>query len=155
MTLNRSVTATVYIVKDGKVLLHMHKKYKTWFPVGGHLLPNEFPHEAALREVREETGLSVKLLRTENAEDFDSARVRRVPLPYLTYYEGIGHEEEFYDFIFIAVTDEENPHPMKGESDTFRWFTVEELQSDETLKPHIRNTAIHVLENVHRFKENI
>lgn len=151
MVLNRSVTATVYIVKENRVLLHMHKKYNTWFPVGGHLEPNEFPHEAALREVLEETGLSVKLLQTENVGEFDAPRVQRVPLPFLTYYEGIGHEEEFYDFIFIATTTQENPHPATGESSAFRWFSEEELQSDESLKPHIRSTAVQVLQNAHRY----
>ena len=49
---NKSITATVYVINDGKVLLHQHKKYKTWFPLGGHIEEDEFPHEAAIREVK-------------------------------------------------------------------------------------------------------
>ena len=47
MNYNKSISATVYVVNDGKVLLHLHKKYKTWFPLGGHVEADEFPHEAA------------------------------------------------------------------------------------------------------------
>ena len=49
MKYNKSITATVYVINDGKVLLHQHKKYKTWFPLGGHIEEDEFPHEAAIR----------------------------------------------------------------------------------------------------------
>ena len=61
MNFNRTLTSTVYIVNNNRVLLHLHKKYKTLFPVGGHIEANELPHEAALREAYEESGLYVKL----------------------------------------------------------------------------------------------
>lgn len=57
MQFNRSLTATVYIINESKVLLHNHKKYNTLFPVGGHIEADELPHEAALREAYEESGL--------------------------------------------------------------------------------------------------
>ena len=59
MRYNKSITATVYVINDGKVLLHQHKKYNTWFPLGGHIEENEFPHEAAIREVKEELGIDL------------------------------------------------------------------------------------------------
>ena len=39
----KSLTSTVYVIHEDKVPLHMHKKFNTWFPVGGHLEPNELP----------------------------------------------------------------------------------------------------------------
>lgn len=45
MELSRSITATVYIVKENKVLLHRHKKYNTLFPVGGHIKSDELPEQ--------------------------------------------------------------------------------------------------------------
>ena len=54
MNYNRSITATVYVVNGDAVLLHKHKKYKTWFALGGHVEADELPHEAALREVQPE-----------------------------------------------------------------------------------------------------
>ena len=143
---NRSVTSTVYVVNGGRVLLHLHKKYNTWFPLGGHIEADEFPHEAAIREVSEEAGLKVTLLETEFAPPIELARVERVPSPFCLLYEGIGSAEEFLDFIFIAVTEETDPHPSEKESRVFHWFTRDELLTGD-LKPHIRNTALAVLDH--------
>ena len=145
MKYNRSITATVYVVKDGCVLLHRHKKYNTWFPPGGHLEPDELPHETALREVIEETGLHVSLVRTEIAPPIELARVERIPAPFCMLREGIGSDEEFLDLNYIAVTDEEMLHPCEGESNTLRWFSREDLLNEQ-IKPHIQNTALAVLD---------
>ena len=144
MKYNKSITATVYVVNNGKVLLHQHKKYKTWFPLGGHIEEDEFPHEAAVREVKEESGLSVKLINTENAPHIDLARVERIPLPFCLLHEG-DIEESFFDFIYIAETNETTPHPENNESKEFKWFSYEELLEND-IKPHIKNTAIAILD---------
>ena len=145
MKYNKSMTATAYIYKEGKILLHMHKKYKTWFPVGGHLEENEFPHEALIREVKEETGFDIKIKRNEFMDEVDLGRVERIPMPFCTCREGIGSDEEFFDFIFIAYTDDTEPKPQKGESKSFRWFSKTDLETCEKLKPHIKNTALAVI----------
>lgn len=145
MIYNRSITATVYVVNGGAVLLHKHKKYKTWFALGGHVEADELPHEAALREVREESGFRVTLVDTEVAPRIELARVNRVPAPFCLLHEGIGSDEEFLDFIYIAETDETEPHPDGEESHEFKWFTYDELQASD-MKVHIKNTALAVLE---------
>lgn len=146
---HKSLTATVYVVRNRRVLLHLHKKYNTWFPVGGHMEPDELPHAAAVREAREESGLSVTLVDT-CAVDPPLGRVDRVPSPLLICHEGIGHEEEFLDFIYVAKVTEETaaaPSAGDGESHTFRWFSRKELEDpQEDLKPHVRNTALAALE---------
>jgi 8-oxo-dGTP pyrophosphatase MutT (NUDIX family) len=145
MQYNRSITATVYLVNGDAVLLHKHKKYKTWFALGGHLEADELPHEAAIREVREESGFAVTLVDTETAPHIDLARVSRVPAPFCLLHEGIGSDEEFLDFIYIAETDETVPHPEGDESKEFKWFSLDELENAD-MKIHIKNTAIAVLE---------
>lgn len=145
MIYNKSITATVYVINNNRVLLHQHKKYRTWFPLGGHIESNEFPHEAAIREVKEESGFDVTLVETELAPSIELARVKRIPAPFCLLHEGIDSSENFFDFIFIAETNENVPHPANGESKEFRWFSYEDLQSEE-IKPHIKNTALAVLE---------
>lgn len=145
MFYQKSITGTVYIVNNGRVLLHMHKKYKTWFPVGGHAEENEFPHETAVREAKEETGLTISIVNNEIMSDIDIGRVVRIPLPFCTYYEGVGHNEEFFDFIFIGETSDTKLNPANEESKEFRWFTLEELNSSSDIKPHVKNTAVQVL----------
>jgi 8-oxo-dGTP pyrophosphatase MutT (NUDIX family) len=151
---HKSLTATVYIVHREKVLLHLHKKYNTWFPVGGHLSPDELPHLAARREALEESGFAVTLI-DHCVTNPSLGRVDRVPSPFLICHEGIGHAEEFLDFIYIARLTDENggdmPVPVsgEGESHTFRWFSLAELRDPDTdLKIHVRNTAIAALEAV-------
>ena len=140
----RAITATVYVVREGKVLLHLHKKYNTWFPIGGHVEPNEFPHEAACREAREEAGIDIRLVNTEIAPDIDVGRVLRIPAPFCLYGED-GAPDNFFDFIFIAEADCETVTPGDGESRVFRWFSREDLETFD-VKPHIKNTALAVLD---------
>ena len=146
MKYNKSITATVYVINDGKVLLHQHKKYKTWFPLGGHIESDEFSHEAALREVREESGFDVKLIETELAPEIELARVKRIPAPFCLLHEGIGDVENFFDFIYIAETSETIPHPASGESKEFKWFSSEELSEYDDIKPHVKNVAMAILD---------
>ena len=144
MQFNKAMTATVYIIHDNKVLLHMHKKYKTWFPVGGHVEPDEFPYQTAIREAKEESGFNIELVRTEIAGDYDIGRVERIPMPFCTYQ--CGSEKEFYDFNFIAAIKSGELSPADGESTEFRWFCREELENTDEVKVHIKNTALAVFD---------
>ncbi len=143
MIYNKSITATVYIVNDNRILLHKHKKYNTWFPVGGHLRSDELPHEAAIREVKEETGLDITLLETEHVANFDIGRVERIPEPFCLYHED-DINEQFLDFIYIGISSQNQVEPNITESQELRWFSKEELQAEE-IKIHVKNTALTVL----------
>jgi 8-oxo-dGTP diphosphatase len=63
MTGIRHYTASAVVVDDeDRVLLVHHNKVGQWLYPGGHIDPNEDPAEAALREVREETGIEAAVL---------------------------------------------------------------------------------------------
>lgn len=81
------------------VLLHKHKKHNTCFPVGGHLEPDEFLHEVAIREAKEETGFDITLFETENVPHFDMGRVDKLPIPFCLYHE-YDVEKQFLLFIW-------------------------------------------------------
>jgi ADP-ribose pyrophosphatase YjhB (NUDIX family) len=53
-------TASCFILDpdNERLLLHFHKRYNKWLPVGGHVERGEAPMEAALREGLEESGLT-------------------------------------------------------------------------------------------------
>ena len=124
MIYNKSITATVYIINSNKVLLHQHKKYHTWFPVGGHVEADEFPHQAAIREAKEEAGLDIQLVKTEFAPYINTAQVERIPSPFCIYRENGKDDDDFFDFIYVATADIDTPSPEEGESKVFRWFSL-------------------------------
>src|SRR5467141_2844570 len=55
-------TVAIFVVHQSKVLLIHHRKLDKWLPLGGHVELDEDPEQAALREVKEESGLEVELI---------------------------------------------------------------------------------------------
>ena len=50
------ITASGLVIRGDKVLLILHPYLKSWLQPGGHIDDGESPVDAAIREVREETG---------------------------------------------------------------------------------------------------
>lgn len=143
MKYSKTITSSVYVVYDNKVLLHRHKKYNTLFPLGGKMSEEEVPHEAAIREVYEESGLEVELYNRDS--ELDLGRVIQLHSPMHTLLENIGHEVENIDFIYFARAFSNEVRPQKGESKEVYWFTKEEIESNDTIKPHVKVMALDAL----------
>src|SRR5690348_3990094 len=88
--ITRDFTATTFIVHAQRTLLLHHRKLGMWLPPGGHIDAHELPDQAALREVREESGLEVELL----SQGRLLGRVYVLPQPYCILLEKIspGHQ---------------------------------------------------------------
>lgn len=143
MNLNRTITSSVYIVINNKVLLHLHKKYNTLFPLGGKMNENEVPHETAIREVYEESGLEVELYNRDS--ELNLGRVIQLHSPMHTLLENVGHEVENIDFIYFARAISNEVKPQRGESKELYWFTKEEIESHDNIKPHVKVMALDAL----------
>ena len=115
------------MVHEGRTLLLLHRKLGKWLPPGGHIDPHELPDIAALREVKEETGLQVALLDGGGA----MGPVRRLAQPLCILQEYITPGHEHIDLIYVArVLDGEVQHATE-ESHAARWYTAEELDGAE------------------------
>lgn len=143
MILNKSITASVYIIYGNKVLLHRHKKYNTLFPLGGKMNEDEVPHETAIREAYEESGLEIELYNRDL--ELNLGRVVQLHNPIHTLLENVGHEIENIDFIYFARASYNEVNPQKGESKELYWFTKEEIICNDNIKPHVKVMALDAL----------
>lgn len=127
MTSKRHFTATVLIVYKDRVLLHQHKKFNVLLPVGGHVDSNELPEEAALREVKEETGLTVQLYNPDDAFFPDVRRLVRPMHLLLINIKEHDNNHQHIDCIFYAKAATDQVEPSSGESEQLRWYCRDEI----------------------------
>lgn len=154
MELTRHFVATVYVVNDGATALHAHDRLGLWLPPGGHVDRDELPHEAARREVREETGLSVDLLAASGG--VATERVRSLPEPAhllledINVHDGhVGHQH--VDFVFFGAVGGRTVQPSAGEApaEDWRWFTADDLRdADVRLEPDVVDLGLEAIEAV-------
>ncbi len=131
MEITRHFTSSVFIVCNSKVLLCFHKKLKKWLPVGGHIERDELPQEAALREVKEESGLDVELYCSKKLSSFSD--VKELIPPATMYLEDINEFHQHIDFIYYAKIDSENLEQRYVDEFNLRWFELEELKNTPDL----------------------
>jgi len=125
------VTASCFIIdRDGRLLLHHHRRLNRWLQMGGHLEPGEDPVVAALREGREESGLEDLRIVSDGIADLD---VHRIPA-------GRGEpEHRHYDVRYIARTDSADSIAADArESNQLMWFDLDRaaalMQGEESLR---------------------
>jgi 8-oxo-dGTP pyrophosphatase MutT (NUDIX family) len=106
MKVCRTFTSSVFIVSSNRVLLHYHKRFNLILPFGGHLKNDESPHEAAIREIKEELGIIIDLFNTEKScINYESARVKFLVSPSFTLCEKFNNNSENIDYIFFSKID--------------------------------------------------
>lgn len=125
--LTRDFTATTFVVHEQRTLLLLHRKLGKWFPPGGHIDPHELPDEAAIREVREESGLDVELLATGDM----LGDVRVLPQPYCILLEDITPDHQHIDLIYFARVCGGTLRFAEREAHAARWLTWEELDDPD------------------------
>ncbi len=114
------VTASAWIVDPPRAaaLLVHHRKLGRWLQPGGHLENDRDTLAAALREVREETGLDSVDIPDDGIFDLDIHAIpARGPEP--------GHLH--YDVRFLFVADPDSPLRLSDESHALRWFGFDEI----------------------------
>ena len=140
----RHFTATTYVLFDNHVLLHFHKKLKIWIPVGGHIDRDELPPDAAVREVKEETGLDVELilpktlLKCSNGEELIG--------PFHIMLHNINEFHQHIDMVYFAKSKTDELNVPDGESDEMKWFSREDLENDGELLDDVKIVALELLD---------
>lgn len=116
------VTAGVFIVDgEGRLLLHHHRRLDRWLQMGGHIEEGESAREAALREGREESGLTDLELVGDTPLDLD---VHAIPA-------GRGEPaHHHFDVRFLART--QSPQSIKldeTESRELAWVNFDRAET--------------------------
>lgn len=118
--ITRDFTVAVLVVRAGRVLLHDHARLGRLLPPGGHIEPNELPDEAAIREVREETGVEIELLSTPLNPVVRAGQPRQLARPLGIQVADISPDHQHIDLVYLA-------RGLTDGNGVGRWFARNDL----------------------------
>jgi 8-oxo-dGTP pyrophosphatase MutT (NUDIX family) len=129
-------TAEVYIIYQDKLLMFKRsetkKKFPGWWSLpGGHIDEGEDPLKAAIREVKEETGVIV-------TSD-------KVKLKVVAIHHHLDRREMYVAFAFLANIDSKPKLSLENEEGSSHWVEVEKAKVLENVFPPIKYYFNHVL----------
>jgi 8-oxo-dGTP pyrophosphatase MutT (NUDIX family) len=157
-------TVSGCLIVDDKILLVKHRKAGFWLKPGGHIEPNELPHQAAEREFLEETGIAVKVAKFGFQPELGSDEAVFLPPPFACSMHWVSHEnyeqriasqnpdqsvtngiwdrgceQHFHmDFLLEPLNDSVVHTMDAAESSDIGWFSLEEITDLDTTED-IRN----------------
>ena len=143
----RHFTASAVVIANNHILLVHHRRIGSWLPPGGHIEPDELPHQCAERETLEETGVAVCVI-TSTLPDTGNSDAFILPAPLCMHcVKAVERGEELYhmDIAYLC-----RPHligaqlPMitfTEEVKSARWFDLDHL-ADISLA----NNVVEILE---------
>lgn len=127
------VGVTAVVFKDEKILLGRRADNGQWQSVSGIVDPGEEPADAAVRECREEAGVSVRATRLALVQT----------TPRITYAN--GDQVDYLDLVFRCDWVSGDPHPADGELTEVGWYGLGELT--DVAPEHVRKIALAVAED--------
>lgn len=127
-------TVEVFVVFNGKVLLRKHDKYGIWLGVGGHIEENEDPNETAIREVKEEVGLTVELLDTRVYKGV--GEVVQLIAPVSVNRHRISDTHEHVSFVYFAKANGNEVIP-ESPTDEWKWCTKKDVDEMPYLQDQV------------------
>lgn len=142
-------TAEVFVVFKDKVLLRRHDKYKIWLSVGGHIELDEDPNQAAVREVKEEVGLDIRLINSNFISNETDEYKELMPPRFLNRHR-INEKHEHVTMVYFGIAKNDNIKQGENEvSDEVKWFNAGELDNPEyKVKEGVRYYAKKALEEL-------
>jgi 8-oxo-dGTP pyrophosphatase MutT (NUDIX family) len=155
----KHATASVFLFHHRaggwRVGLIRHPRLHRWMLPGGHVEGHENSAEAALREVREETGHTAQLIAPPGREAPGPARPQRaVAMPWWIVEQDVPGERRLphlhvhVDHLYVAVTaDAYSSAPAEL---PFAWYQAGDLNSLDMFDDS-RVGACHLLDHIHDF----
>ena len=138
------LVVTGYVVRGRETLLLRHNKLGMWLPPGGHIDGSELPHEALLREIREETGLRARIAGWPGVQS-RTPGVRFLPAPHHFQIENIPDHPKHLDLIYFCSASRGRVVINPKEHSEFRWHGLRELQKSH-VRREVRLTALRAIQ---------
>lgn len=131
------VACEVYIVHDGKVLMHKRSKTKKLFPgywlgPGGHVNENEDALSAAMREIKEETGVNLS--------------EKNIVLKVLAFHHHVDRNEVWIEYLFRGNIGKKQ-RIKSSEEGYSKWIEIKDLKKMRKVFPPSRYYLDHILNN--------
>lgn len=124
-------TADTFVVHvtSKKVLIRYHDKHDMWLVPGGHIELNETPPEAALREIKEETGLEATLWKGNQLFEYENERYTELVPPIASSVHDILPGHRHVSLVYFATTETMDIVEPDGQEKSrgCLWLTKEEL----------------------------
>ncbi|MBS3149888.1 NUDIX domain-containing protein [Candidatus Woesearchaeota archaeon] len=143
-------TVEVYIVYRNRVLLRKHDKYKIWLSIGGHIELDEDPLEAAVREVKEEVGLDIKIIDDLLKFRKHDVNYKELIPPKFMNRHRINENHEHISLVYFATTNSDKLMlSITEKSEECKWFSIDELDdSSYGINDNVRFYAKQALEEL-------
>jgi 8-oxo-dGTP pyrophosphatase MutT (NUDIX family) len=128
----RHWTASAIILhpSEDKVLLIDHDKSGYWLFPGGHVTPGETLAEAAIREVREETGIEAEII-TGTLPAYDPVRTHPVPFAVIeaTAADPVNGQHQHVDALLVCSTATAQLGQVdRREAKSARWAGIDDMR---------------------------
>lgn len=140
MEIKREFVATVYIVKDEKVLLTLNEKVNKWVPIGGHVEENELPHETVIRESKEETGFDIELI--------EASKLGNISQNFSINLDAIKPDHEHINLSYIGkIISGEQIGEFTDDNTELKWFSIEELEKESEIPENVKFSGIQAIKS--------
>ena len=121
------VSGYLLFIKSGKILLLRRKNtgyMDGWYGLpSGHIEDNETPVQALKREVKEESGLNIEIVKLTNHKKYPTAEI--LPAPYGISLHSVG-DHHHMDMRYICTL--KGNKKLNG-TEECKWFTLAEIKS--------------------------
>lgn len=141
--MNRQYCASCYCIdfNEGSVLLMYNKKLNKWLQPGGHINDEdlELPHEAAKREVYEETGIRIKII----GSSYDGINIE--PIAVAHYTNKVG---DMIDIQYLGIPLTKTI--ANFENNKVVWYKISDLENSMDVEDEIK---VKVKKLFHSYKD--
>jgi 8-oxo-dGTP pyrophosphatase MutT (NUDIX family) len=130
--MERHLTVSGFVVHDGRVALHWHRKIGAWLPAGGHIEPGEDPVEATLREIKEEFAIKAEVIELAPRIHYDGGPAQIEP-PFTVLICPVEPGHEHVDMVYFCRLVSGYPGRSHDPENPIVWVDLATLKRGEGL----------------------